>query len=110
MIVFGESSCRELEGQRGLGVGDDTAGEIGSSFLRKRPVAKPTRDRSGRDHQQPHRGKVPQQRAAEPAARGESSRSLKPNSGEHCRSDPDMIIRTIATALIQCNRRTQAAE
>ena len=63
---------RQLAAQRRPGVGDHAVRGDRQQFLAEPPGGKAEREiDQAIDHQQPHRGEVPQQRAAEPAAEGE---------------------------------------
>ena len=75
---------RELEGERGLGVGDDLGRINRQQLALEAAGGEPERDIDDAvDHQHPHGGEMPEQRAAQPLAERDVLGKFKArNNGE----------------------------
>ena len=74
VIVFAQILVRQFAGKRRLGIGDHAARGDRQQLLAEAAGGNSKRQiDQAVDHQQPHRGKMPEQRAAEPAAQREAA-------------------------------------
>ena len=82
-VVVRQVIMRELEGERGLGVGEHLRRINRKQFAAETAGGKPERDIDDAvDHQHPHGGEMPEQRAAKPIAQRNRAGNSNLKSGE----------------------------